>query len=292
MEKNNQNTFRQNVYESLRSGYAKTARMVSTEASFQEANDLSCYRDFQIIEIPEIMEKKMQSAVGAQLMRRWFRSPKFVLPESWRKGNHNALSIPTQNIDTSIVKMSWVRQFSRAISAIQTLEANRITTPLAAKELRRVLQRQLFLTDRPERVGITSDAIVLHETTHINSLAVPYGGGVDPLDCALAAFTMHVAVGGIVEPFNNGSNSSQKTHKIHINKLHFYIRDSYDFSTEDEPLGYWGRDGASTSMLSSETYFVENRHFTKWREKHGKGGDFIVFSDVYTKEISKITIDI
>lgn len=283
-------SYRQDVYDALRSGYARAVRVVSTEASYQEVNDLSCYKDFQIVEIPEIMEKRMQSPVGAQLMRRWFRSPRFVLPESWRKGEYNFLSVPSQNIDNSIVKMDWVKRFSRATSAIQTLEKNRITTPLAAKELRRVLQRHLFLTDKAERVGLSSDAIVLHETAHINSIAVPYGGGVDPLDCALAAFTMHLAVGGGVQP--SKSVDGIRKYEMVIESLHFYIRDSYDFGTENEPLGYWGRDGASTSFFSSETYFVENRHFSKWRDKHGRGGDFVVFSDVYTKKISPITIEI
>lgn len=78
-----------------------------------------------------------------------------------------------------------------------------------------------------------------------------------------------------------------KTHKMLIEKLHFYVRDSYDFNSEDEPLGYWGREGASASVFKLGMSFVENRQFRQWRDRHGRGGDFIIFSDVYTKNLLK-----
>lgn len=229
----------------------------------------------------------MQAAVGAALMKRWFLSPRFVLPENWRKGDMNFLGVPTQHVDSSIVKMEWVRRFTRANIAIGTLENSRLSTPKALDEIRRVLQRQHFLTANKENIGVSSNALILHETAHLNSIGVPYVGGVDPLDCALAAFTMHVAVGGSVEPLEKGQSNAGKTHKVTIKNLHFYVRDSYDFNTEDEPLGYWGREGASASLFNLGMSFVENAQFRKWRERHGRGGDFIIFSDIYTKNLPK-----
>jgi len=278
---------RREIYDGLRTSYAAVSRVVSTEASFTAPRSDACFKGFQLVEIPEIMEKKMQASVGAALMSRWFSSPRFVLPENWRKGDKNFLSVPTQHVDLSIVKMAWVNRFTRANVAMNTLESSRLTTLPAAVELRRVLQRQHFLTGNKENIGVSSNALILHETAHLNSIGVPYGGGVDPLDCALAAFTMHVAVGGSVEPLGGNEMKAGKTHKMLIEKLHFYVRDSYDFNSEDEPLGYWGREGASASVFKLGMSFVENRQFRQWRDRHGRGGDFIIFSDVYTKNLPK-----
>lgn len=258
-----------NALELLRSGYTSSVRAVSTEASYSALRNESCFKDFQLIEIPEVMEQKMNAREGAALMRRWFTSPKFTLPESWRDGTSNSLGIPSQNIDTSIIKMGWISRFPRANNAITQLERTRVTTPAAAKELRRLLKRQHFLTQQREPIGISNDAIILHETTHLNYFKVPFGGGVDPLDCAIAAFTMHMAIGGFVQPIVDKSSATTGTHEVEIVNLHFYTRDSYDFNTGNEPLGFWGRDGASTAIYSKDKSFVENRNFREWRALHG-----------------------
>lgn len=276
---------KKDAYDALRSSYASVSRTISTEAAYTAKSQSACFDQFQLIEIPEVMEKKMQAGVGAALMRRWFASPKFVLPENWRAGDKDFLTVPSQHLDTAIVKMDWVRRFTRANVAISTLE-RRLNTALALKELRRVLKRQHFLTNGKEKIGQAESAVVLHETSHLNSVAVAYGGGVDPLDCGLAAFTMHVAVSGTAEPLA-GAMPNQKSHRISIERLNFYVRDSYDFNTEDEPLGYWGREGASASVFHVGMSYVENRQFRLWRERHGRGGDFIIFSDVYQKNLPR-----
>lgn len=275
------------ILEAIRSGYTSSVRAVSTQASYSAARNDACFKDFQLVEIPDVMEHRMNAREGAALMRRWFTSPKFVLHESWRNGTSNNLGIPSQNIDTSIIKMGWVARFPRAMSAMAQLEQHRVSTPAAAKELKRVLKRQHFLTQQREPIGNSKEAIILHETTHLNYIEVPFGGGVDPLDCALAAFTMHMAICGFVQPLENKIAMGTGTHEVEITKLHFYIRDSYDFTTGNEPLGFWGRNGASVSVYSGDKAFVENKHFRDWRGAHGTGGDFLIFSDVMTKLLPK-----
>ncbi|WP_353611355.1 DUF6402 family protein [Paracidovorax citrulli] len=64
-------------------------------------------------------------------------------------------------------------------------------------------------------------------------------------------------------------------------------------------LGFWGHQGvhrfdvsASIAVSQEEieetqskapgrTYFVQNNDFRKWRALHGRGGDFLVLSDVH-----------
>ncbi|WP_225984695.1 DUF6402 family protein [Noviherbaspirillum aerium] len=76
------------------------------------------------------------------------------------------------------------------------------------------------------------------------------------------------------------------SHQVEITHLHFYIRDNYDFTSDAEPLGHWGRDGASRPPSSGKA-FVENKSFREWRARHGRGGDFVVFSDVMTKHLKR-----
>lgn len=224
-------------------------------------------------------------------MRQWFQSPPFVLPESWRPGNINSLSIPSQNLNTTTIKMSWVAGFPRVVNGLMKLERERITTAAASRELRRILQRQQFLTNRREPIGVSRDTVVLHETAHLNSEPIPWGGTVDPLDCALAAFTLHMAISGFVSPLSTKSTS--KTHEVEITELHFYVRDCYDFTSDREPLGSWNRTGASVSPYVLGKFFAENNVFRKWRDRHNRGGDFVIFSDLLTKRLPRpITIQI
>jgi hypothetical protein len=264
----------------LKETYVSTMRAVSTEASTTGASNHACFMDFQLVEIPDVMEKRLNARQGAELMRRWFDSPAFTLPEPWRLGHVNYRSVPAKNLDASIIKMSWVTGFARARAALGVLESSRTNTTAGAIELKRVLSRAGLLTGNRTAIGTVDNAVLLHETAHLNSIGVEFGGSVDALDCALGAFTMHMAVTGFVQPLARMLDSH--THEVEITKLHFYVRDSYDFTTDKEPLGHWSRDGAST-FYSRGKVFVEDKHFRQWRASHGRGGDFVVFSDLKTK---------
>jgi hypothetical protein len=91
----------------LKETYVSTMRAVSTEASTTGASNHACFMDFQLVEIPDVMEQRLNARQGAELMRRWFDSPAFTLPEAWRLGHVNYRSVPAKNLDTSIIKMSW-----------------------------------------------------------------------------------------------------------------------------------------------------------------------------------------
>lgn len=271
-------------------GFAKDkavsiGRVIGTEPAVTAARIEDIAEEFQLIEIPAVMQHRMSAPQGAELMRQWFRSPSFVLPQSWRLGSVNFLNVATQNLNTSTIKMSWVAGFPRAANALARLEQNLVTTGNAARELRRVLHCQQFLAGGRVSIGNSREAIVLHETAHLNSVAVSWGQTVDPLDCALAAFSVHMAVSGFVQPINTRGTS--KTHEVEITALHFYVRDCYDFTSDREPLGSWSRNGASVVPGVPGTYFAENSIFRKWRARHGLGGDFVVFSDVLTKKLQR-----
>jgi hypothetical protein len=270
------------VKEVLSSAYTGTMRLVSTEAATAAQSNDACFKDFQLVEIPEVMQTRMNAHTGAALMRRWFASPSFTLSNAMRTGNVNFRAVSRKNIDTSIVKMSWVAGFSRTQRAMALMEAHRVITPAAARELKRVLMRCGLLGNKYVEIGACNDVITLHETAHLNFSTIELADTTDPLDCALGSFSLHMAMAGSVRPLTKKSDS--RTHEVEITDLHFYIRDNYEFSSGDEPLGHWGRDGASR-LPGSGKAFVENKSFRDWRTRHGRGGDFVVFSDVMTKRL-------
>ena len=266
-------------------------RTLGTEPSITAARLEDIDEAFQLIEIPAVMQHHMSAPQGAELMRQWFRSESFSLPESYRSGSVNFLSVPSQHLNTDTIKMSWVAGFPRAAGVLMRLETDLVNTPAAARELRRVLQRQQFLNGGREAIGVSREAIVLHETAHLNAQTVAFGNTVDPLDCALAAFTVHMAVSGFVQPIK--TQGTAKTHEVEVTELHFYVRDCYDFTSDREALGSWNRTGASIIPGRPGMYFAENNVFRKWRSLHGRGGDFVVFSDLMSKKPRRpITIQI
>jgi hypothetical protein len=86
-----------------------------------------------------------------------------------------------------------------------------------------------------------------------------------------------------------------------------YVRDTYDFIGDSEPLGVWNKQRCM-SALESVAYALSvitpgdssyrdqdfeaifNRDFNQWRLKSGKGGDFVVYSDVQWTPLNNAVI--
>ncbi len=114
---------------------------------------------------------------------------------------------------------------------------------------------------------------------------------------AIGEATLKIAVSGMVMPSGHGKAA------IAVDELAFYLRDSYDFNDDSfisQPLGFWGPHGvvrvprsamdvplderwmyANVDEASLQSYLVQNRHFRQWRDLHGRGGDFMIVSDVH-----------
>jgi hypothetical protein len=70
-------------------------------------------------------------------------------------------------------------------------------------------------------------------------------------------------------------------HELTITDIGVHVMDSYDFEGE-QPLGYWSDYSVSRGPSKDPSEFLEvtNKTFRDWRSQNGKGGDFLVFSDV------------
>lgn len=72
-----------------------------------------------------------------------------------------------------------------------------------------------------------------------------------------------------------------------ITNVGAYMRDSYDFNG-DQPLGCWNvcTNKVEEGFFCSGSAAVTNGDFRDWRTANGKGGDFVVYSDVKTTTLS------
>ena len=117
----------------------------------------------------------------------------------------------------------------------------------------------------------------------------------DDLSAALGNFAFRVVVAGtiatVVSPPPAGLPQKAPPPappklRITTTDVGVYIRDSYDFNGT-QFLGFWNeKDGAVSGSNPLVGDAVSNDDFRKWRAKNGKGGDFLVYSDLQTTHLT------
>jgi hypothetical protein len=136
----------------------------------------------------------------------------------------------------------------------------------------------------------------LDKTCQVNFVEV--GGMFDPLDDfygAIGKGLLKIAVTGMVTAL------SGSRYRIAIDEVGIYLRDTYDFNDDhmsliSQPLGYWGFQGVSRKFQlrwdveideryaevvpPDRLYAVQNDDFRRYRNVYGRGGDFVIYSDV------------
>ncbi|GKT23529.1 hypothetical protein AVHM3334_11925 [Acidovorax sp. SUPP3334] len=194
--------------------------------------------------------------------------------------------------------MQWALGFARVRAVVSQLQV-RWNSPAGIQRLQRQVTRQTLGQTRPWRFGdLNQPAKILDDTCQVNFLKV--GRFSDPVDDfygAMGEATLKIAVSGLVTPKGPGKVA------IAVNELAFYLRDAYDFNDDSflsQPLGFWGPGGVERTPRSAmdipldeqwmyadadeagrQSYLVQNKHFRQWRALHGRGGDFMIVSDVH-----------
>ena len=256
----------------------------------------ACFRNIQLTDIPAVMSKH-GFRVGAALMDRWFMAPAFSMPISWKgsaRAGFDNRSLDGHHVDTTAVSMSWALRFGRTQETFTELRRAVLGTASveslnrSKEELFSNLKRAGKFGAYVSTFGDGRSVLDLHETAHMNARPVSSNGlekltdPIDDLYCALGAFTLHVAAEGVITPLKRSGD--QSTHQVDVHGLAFYIRDCYDF-TDDQPLGNW--NASEVQMLPARHLrLAENASFRQWRERHQRGGDFIVFSDIHRQKLS------
>jgi len=226
--------------------------------------------------IPGIM-RRHSWLNGARLMDIWFsRSPNAV-PQA---------GIP----ETSTIRMdSWALTFARCAQVYRRLVSEQVwCTAEAQRRIGRRLREQGLVGSQHASFGNLNRPVPQLERDAIWQESV--GGLLDPLDdmyAALGRFTLRVVVAGSVlrgqVPVPTMTRSTRPAttvpqYTVQIEQVGFYLFDSYDFNG-DQPLGFWSTTGVSRLPAIGYDY-VSNESFRNWRAQHGRGGDFLVYSDL------------
>jgi len=219
---------------------------------------------FDITKIPGIMRSKTWLN-AARLMDSWFSRPSGVAP---------AYGPP----DTATIRMdTWVLRFPRARQVYDQLIRERVWANVAAqREVGMMLRRKGLLAGAARTFGDLSRPVEMQDPDYVNYRVVSFGfSDLDDMSAALGNFAFRVLIAGSVAPAPGGARF-----QVTITEVGIYIRDSYDFNG-DQDLGYWDDTDNSVSMINplSGTK-VTNADFRAWRAPNGRGGDFLVFSDV------------
>jgi hypothetical protein len=238
--------------------------------------------------IPKIMQAKGW-VKGALLMQYWF--------------DGNATTAPAYTLpDTSTITMEWVLRFARAKVVYDQLVTDQIWTNAAAQnQITRMLRKKGLLVAGPARTfDDLSNSTQSQHTDYINFRPFTDGGYygsyyggyygyssdvMDDLTAALGRFVFHVVVAGDVQ--SNQSSKGAAGFQVTVREVGIYVRDTYDFNGS-QPLGFWDDSDNSVSPTNffSGTY-VNNGSFRDWRTANGRGGDYLIFTDIKRIRLAK-----
>ena len=242
---------------------------------------------------------------AAALMQRWFDSPAWAMPESWKDSSTlpNPLSLKPAECDQSIVTMEWAMGFERCREAVEVAESL-LTTPNALIRLQKLLKSAGWNGEGTKALGSYSmSALQMDAFSQINF--VKFGEVWNSLDDMYGALGKAILKVGVVgEAFTEINPVTKQRHYLfHVEKVGFYIRDNYDFNGL-QYLGTWTEDRVLTKAETAFTLSlhgqlvlrlkegpfaaVTNGDFRDYRDKTGKGGDFIIYSDVLWKKSGQV----
>jgi hypothetical protein len=236
--------------------------------------------------IPAIMRSKGWTQ-GATLMEEWQRRPANIRAAKPEDVPNN-FGPPVLNV----VKMDWILSgpFDWAETPYNELMNNKMwktenAKKLLGKRLRETGVIAQLQANREAKVNfgdLTSSNVIKIEEVYIQSKPVNRGNwdsyrNPDGLTAAIKDFNYRMAVKGEAKYTSNGI-------EVTIQEVGVYAKETYDFINDDtnypdvldnQQLGSWSYEDGSGNVG-----FVSNDSFNNWRKETGKGGDFLVYSDI------------
>ncbi|WOC79731.1 DUF6402 family protein [Stutzerimonas frequens] len=273
---------------------------------------------FKITDIPAAMER-LSWTQSARLMRKWFSNPPYELPKTVKMGDVAASTLKPEQLLTDL-PFDWLFSASGRIKPIIDAQVENLavvnefngTVGRQKAVLDQLSNGLIMLMTRIARLNLLDgprgtlkdcyldfshySAMQLEEASQFNFFKIgasTWEKASDELDDvygALGSFAMKIAA----TKFRTVSNDRGFA-AIGIDEIGLYVRDTYDFVNvgSDQLLGYWSderviRPGpidyfAQPNFIDRgdrRHFKVTNNSFNDYRAKHGKGGDFLVFSTV------------
>ena len=240
--------------------------------------------------------KFMGWPVASSLMDKWASGSAWPMPAGVKLGTTS----PGAHIDTTLVTVAWLKKFARAAIAYQSAINNALNVP-AQKVLRARLAAAGWTSGNFSLGSTSLDAKTLDTVCQTNF--VQFGSTNDTIDelyGAIGKGTFKVAVVGRV------ILTAAKKPVFNVDSLGVYFRDTYDFIDDgwiSQPLGVWSKSRC-LSKAETAAYYLEKANRTlnpaarlipslfsgfeavnngdvcAWRDASGKGGDYVIYSDV------------
>jgi RHS repeat-associated protein len=225
-----------------------------------------------INELPSIASAKGWGHL-ASLFNFWLSRPPFVITD--------AVNVKEGDpYNDTIVSMDWILSFGRASQRYNALldESVYHSANAKARMTKRLTQDGLF---GDNWFSASTAPTIRHQYWIVQESVGGAGVSPDALDAALHKFTLQSLVKGC--KFGNS---------VRIDEIGVYAKDSFDFSTETQNLGYWAKPNIVRFPINygrnnPEGYQVSNASFRQYREEKNRGGDFFIFSDIKTTVLKK-----
>ncbi|QAR30762.1 hypothetical protein EQP59_05120 [Ornithobacterium rhinotracheale] len=245
--------------------------------------------------IPQVMRAQNPSwEVAAKLQDRWFKG--------------NASSEPWKNPVIFKNLLDWILKYSRVKDVYDEIITELWKTDNAIKELKKMIKQMttdsnvnlklpskrgeksyfgVYSSDIKSYQGVKqpklnndkrTENMPLFERFYYQSKSyeISLFEPLDDLTGALASFSFRVIGIGSITNTGNG-------YLVDITKIGIYIKDSFDFITDGESLGYWSIIDNNVEKLNpfnSDYYKITNNSYQKYRKDYGKGMDFNLYSDI------------
>lgn len=258
--------------------------------------------------LASILNKTYYVPLVAQILdnKGWHIAARFQ--RVWLGGKANAVLGPASDgqgtagpLSIAGISMDWILRFERAQDLYDEVTSPDVFANDQAKRLLRTRLDRMFQLTKANTVGfgdLKAVGLAL-EREYVNYRGIgnydQWRAGIDELTAALGRFNMYVVANGIAT--RNG-----KTTRVTISRIGVFVRDSFDFEGEQD-LGAWGRPNIIEPTIpppsggiapvkyvpvqSGVEFHMSNASYREYREKTGRGGDFLIYSDVRTRDLSK-----
>ncbi|MDR0183969.1 DUF6402 family protein [Lysobacter arvi] len=273
------------------------ARSVMSPVSKREPKRVPTQR-LEITQIPRAM-RNMGWVTSARLIERWFSTPAWSMPGGVKSGDFDKRNLPFSHFDDTIITMKWAMRFPRFQEALAKVGRTSFHTPNGLEQLRSRLGG--WRGTEPVQLGYYGMPTRSFDAScWVNSTVL--GSKIDTLDDMYGALGIANVKVGVV----GTAVVENKRKMFHVAHVGFYVLDYYDF-VDWQYLGTWTKDRVLTKAeaLFAETYTgrrivnykdgafakVFNQDFREYRDRTGRGGDFVVYSDVLWQQ-SNAVIDL